>query len=260
MKFRVADSFDFIWLIGYPLLLYLCIQAAVEFYMETKIHTADRSYVLWAMLVSAVLTAFILGILYKKASGMSPGRGDLNWSAFGWAGITAVGSCILVNTLAAYFFSDLDTQAGAWIYECPFYLQLAVIGAAVPMAEELVFRGLGYMQMRTRLSFWQAAIASAVYFAIYHVNLIQGFYAFILGFIMAWLCEQYHSLRLSVWFHMAANISSIVITNLIPGEQDGGLPVWPKLLLSAGLVSVGIYKIREDVSKREIVIDSDSVL
>jgi len=258
----MKESLDFIWRIGYPLFLYLWISAAVEFVAGTGGDSGNGSHILIVMSVSAVLTAVILGILYKKTLIRLPVRVTPGLFTYVWVLSAAAGSCVFMNTIIAglSFFTKSDIQTGIWIYDCPLYLQLAAIGILVPLAEELVFRGMGYIQMRTRFTFIQAAVFSSVYFAVYHGNPAQAVYAFVLGFITAWICEQYGMLRLSVWFHISANISSIVITNLSARESTPDVPLWLKLIVSAVLTLAGIYKIREDVNKREIVNHCNSLL
>lgn len=192
------------------------------------------------------------GALWKRPA-LSP-------AVFLWAGAAGSGSCILLNFLIARidFLSDPYERAVIQLSGRPFCFRLAAAGIMIPVAEEMVFRGLGYMGLRKWLSFVQAALLSSIGFAVYHGNAAQGVYAFALGFLMAWLCEQYHSLGLSVWFHISANLSAVLLsqTAAVRSWYKG----WPVIMVSAGLVFIGLYKIREDVEKREIVIHSNSLL
>ena len=54
-------------------------------------------------------------------------------------------------------------------------------------------------------------------FALFHGNVVQGAYAFLIGLYFVWLYEAYHSLVLPVLAHAAANASSVLL------EQTGWL-------------------------------------
>ena len=56
-----------------------------------------------------------------------------------------------------------------------------------PIGEELIFRGVTMRLARRALPFWLANIFQAVMFGIFHMNWIQGIYAFALG-LSSWLC------------------------------------------------------------------------
>ena len=71
-----------------------------------------------------------------------------------------------------------------------YYLALTL--AAAPMMEEAVFRLGIYGLLRRKLRPKAAAFLSALAFGFYHGNMIQGIYAFLLGFVLAWveICGQ----------------------------------------------------------------------
>ena len=63
------------------------------------------------------------------------------------------------------------------------------------------------------MPFWPAALISAVLFGLYHGNLLQGVYAFLLGLVLAWLYERFQTLAAPWLFHAAANMTSIIAVN-----------------------------------------------
>ncbi|MCD7746245.1 MAG: CPBP family intramembrane metalloprotease [Lachnospiraceae bacterium] len=90
-------------------------------------------------------------------------------------------------------------------------MQLLGPGLLVPIAEELVFRGLCYTRMKTRLSVGQSVFFSALLFALYHGNPIQMIYAFPMALILALLYERGGTLTGPVLFHMGANLAAILL-------------------------------------------------
>ncbi|MCD8396044.1 MAG: CPBP family intramembrane metalloprotease [Lachnospiraceae bacterium] len=88
-------------------------------------------------------------------------------------------------------------------------MQLLGPGFLVPIAEELIFRGLVYKRMKTRLSVGQAVFFSALLFALYHGNPIQMIYAFPMALLLALLYDRDGSLAVPILFHMGANLTAI---------------------------------------------------
>lgn len=80
-----------------------------------------------------------------------------------------------------------------------------------PFAEEYIFRGLIYRSARTGFGFMPANIIQALLFALYHGNLIQGIYAFVLGLLLGYAAEYKKSMPEIVGLHMAVNISGIFV-------------------------------------------------
>ena len=91
-----------------------------------------------------------------------------------------------------------------------FYKEMAFIGGfdltLVPLWEETFFRGFVHNWLRNRLSFWPATLISAALFGIFHLNLVQGFAAFLLGLVLAWLYEKADSLWAPITLHVTNNL------------------------------------------------------
>lgn len=127
-----------------------------------------------------------------------------------------IAACVLVNTLirvsgiAGIFtgFSLVSEQ----FYRPPLWLQVCAMGVGIPLAEELVFRGLVFGTVRKNRSFGQAAVMSALLFGIYHGNVLQGAYGFFMGILLAWVMERRRTISAPVLMHMSANMTSVVMT------------------------------------------------
>lgn len=96
---------------------------------------------------------------------------------------------------------------------------ILLYGIVSPLAEETLFRGLLYNRMKQYFSKVWAMILSALFFGIYHGNLVQGLYGFILGMVMVWLYEMYGKWYVPVIFHGIVNISSWLLA-FIPVERE----------------------------------------
>ncbi len=81
-----------------------------------------------------------------------------------------------------------------------------------PLAEETAFRGLIYGRMRRYgMGFWLSAVISSLLFALYHMNLLQGIYAFIFGILLCLIYKKYGSLIMPMLMHAASNALSVVM-------------------------------------------------
>lgn len=96
----------------------------------------------------------------------------------------------------------------------PATLPLMALGAVllVPVAEELLYRGLLFQGLRTRLGRWPAIGLSGFFFGLLHVQwnslsgtllLLAAFYPF--GMWLAWLFDRRGTLITSVVCHVAYN-------------------------------------------------------
>lgn len=201
--------------------------------------------------IAAAFTAVLLLPLYrKKVSPIMTIRGSAKRAA-GLVVMVGVAACLLFNYLFMLvdFTSPSYQQTEAMLYAPDRVIQFVAIGILAPLTEELVFRGFGFLQMRKICTFAQAAIFSALCFGFFHGNIVQGVYGFCLGLVLALVLEVYHGIWIPVLLHMTANITSLLLTWLASGSgvNGGRLPALAMVLLSGLLMSIGIYKISEDI-------------
>ncbi len=104
------------------------------------------------------------------------------------------------------YFSNLTQEA---LLTSRLWVQILGPGLLVPVCEELIYRGLTYRRMRTRLKVWQAVLLSSLLFALIHGNVIQMLYAFPMAIILALLMEYGRSPAFPVLFHIGANLAAI---------------------------------------------------
>lgn len=92
------------------------------------------------------------------------------------------------------------------IYSCSLFSQVAACVVSAGLLEETLMRGLVYNRLKgfthnCRFSL----IGSALIFGIFHGNVVQGLFAFMMGLLFAWIYETYHSLIPAIVAHMAVN-------------------------------------------------------
>lgn len=88
---------------------------------------------------------------------------------------------------------------------------IATVGVLVPVAEELLFRGVLYSWLRQRWGMLPCTVISAALFAIAHANFRMALQIFITGVILALLYEYSRSVITPMLTHMAVNTISLAI-------------------------------------------------
>ena len=91
-------------------------------------------------------------------------------------------------------------------------LQAIGVCIAAPAAEEVIFRGMIFGRLKTILNVPISVFLSALIFALYHGNFLQGLYAGYLGILLAYAAEKKGGLKASVFIHSGANTAAFLLT------------------------------------------------
>ncbi|MBR6381063.1 MAG: HAD hydrolase-like protein [Lachnospiraceae bacterium] len=126
-------------------------------------------------------------------------------------------------------------QVAAEQYGCHFAVGLMVYGFITPAMEELLFRGIFHNSMQRWFSLRIAILVTAVIFAFYHGNVVQGGYAFLMGLLLSYVYEYFGSFLVPLAVHAGSNLVSYGMTAVI--GQNPKLVNWP-LALASLLVAV----------------------
>lgn len=135
-----------------------------------------------------------------------------------YAGIFLFGVifCVGMNCLAVMtnlaFASETYQETSQVLYSASFPVQILCLGFLVPVAEELMFRGVMFPRYKEQGSFLKAAVCSALLFSITHGNIVQLIYTFILGMFLAYVYEKYGSFKAPILLHIVANLTSLLLT------------------------------------------------
>ena len=99
---------------------------------------------------------------------------------------------------SAQYSGDMASAPPLWV---------SIVGGIIfaPLAEEVCFRGILQPFMVKWLTPPIGIVFTAFFFAMYHGNVEQGLYAFIMGIVLGFAAWKTESLASSVVLHMAAN-------------------------------------------------------
>ena len=118
-----------------------------------------------------------------------------------------------------------------------------------PITEEVLFRGVIYRRIRKLFGVRFAIVLSSIIFGLFHGNMVQFIYAFLVGLALAFVYERYGTLKAPMLFHIIANASSACAAPLL--ESPASMPAAVILLLASCLCLWNIdKKVQPPVEKR----------
>ena len=124
-----------------------------------------------------------------------------------------------------------------------------------PIGEELIFRGVTLRAAQRALPFWMANIFQALMFGCFHMNMIQGSYAFAAGLILGIICEKCGSIYYAIFFHIIFNFFGSVIgdrlSNALSNSPHGVAISIVYYILAIVIGIIGIFLLRKGISWRQ---------
>ena len=88
---------------------------------------------------------------------------------------------------------------------------LLLYGVVSPFVEEVIFRGFLYGRMRVYMPKVVAVLFSAVLFGVYHGNVVQGIYGFVMAVLYTLVYDKYKNFYLPVFMHSITNLVAYFI-------------------------------------------------
>lgn len=125
------------------------------------------------------------------------------------------------------------------------FLYMAVLA---PIAEELLCRGL---ILRTLMPYGKrmAIVGSAFLFAMFHGNILQTPFAFLVGLVLGYVAAEY-SVAWAMVLHMVNNlVLGDLLNRLFPDEMAASSVLWMILLVSAVWALVVLIRRRGEIAE-----------
>ena len=112
-------------------------------------------------------------------------------------------------------------------------------GLITPIAEELLFRGAiyGYLRRMTKLNI--AMILSSMLFGMYHMNMVQGIYGFLIGCLMVYAYEYFGDFKFAVAVHVISNVLALSISYIF--QSVAGIFNWGLCILFLALALGSLF-------------------
>ena len=252
-----------------PILLFLIIQLSVTLVIaffcgegwlpeEERITTSTAlSAVLGLAAVFACDRKMAIGTL-RRDNVMYTGRSTMTLIILSL--LLAVCLNIVLNALilssGVQKIDPLYQQAAQTFAEGSLPLQILAYGVLVPVAEESLFRGIVYSFFKSRFNgsaklHTAAVLLTSLVFAVYHGNLTQGLYAFLLSLAFCFVADC-GGLIMSIVLHVGVNLTSLIgeyiqrYQTLLTRPSEG----WP-LILIAVVFAAGLICLILKISKSQ---------
>ena len=148
-----------------------------------------------------------------------------------------IGMAVALNMLI--FLFNLNNEMA----DLNIYLAILSSGIIGPILEEILFRYVFLNRLRNFFTTRNAILLSSLVFALLHGDIITMIYAFIMGFIFAYVYVKYDNIKVSIMCHIGANTIVIFLTSF---------NIWILLLGLFG-VWISIYLILRD-NKRKVLV------
>lgn len=132
------------------------------------------------------------------------------------------------------------------------------IGIIAPISEELIFRGVLLNKAKVVLPIFWANVLQGFLFGLYHMNIIQGIYAFIIGMFLGSICIGFKSIYAAVVLHVIINLCGLLLGQMpINEEYQTPLVFSSFIIISIIGIICSMIMLKKDYTHEEEVIIGD---
>lgn len=219
---------------------------------------SDMTFNTIISIVWSVICTVFFGIwYYRSCGGHYKPEIKKNWHPLQLVGIvlmvpaTQFATSLLIGIISSIFPKWLEDyealmESAGMTGDIPVFMMIYSVCLA-PFSEELIFRGVTMRIARRALPFWFANLLQAFLFGVFHMNMLQGCYAFALGLILGYVCEKGGSIYHAILFHFLFNLwgtTSTWLSSLSEGLLGSLILFGVFVLLPLGFVLFqhGIHK------------------
>lgn len=210
-----------IWQVIFPIGMYYVVSSLVYFLLGLFIGNEPETYMMRQMLCGAC-TIPVTWSFYREIQKMEDvvyGREKtfinrrmvwnvvlslLTGAMFGVAVNNFIAMTPLIQASEGFYEANSSFFAGGIVFE--------LLGSClvIPIAEELLYRGVVFKRLRLLFGVLPAILLSALIFGLMHGNIVQLLYAGILGLLLAYLMQSTGKLYAPILGHIAANVMAVV--------------------------------------------------
>lgn len=175
----------------------------------------------WIIYILGEVITIVLALIYVFAMKISI-RKDMQYKPIGikdiimslLTGYLLIPMTMFLSSLTMLFSRNYLNTSMQGLMEYPYIVQIILVAVIPPLVEEFVFRGMFYGTYR-KCGIFKAALVSGIVFGIFHLNINQFAYAFVVGVVFAYMVEATGSIWASVCGHFAVNTYSITVTQIL---------------------------------------------
>ncbi|MBB6623681.1 CPBP family intramembrane glutamic endopeptidase [Clostridium gasigenes] len=225
--------------------------------MIAKQIMGNMNYILLASSITTILIFMLIYKLRKKKLSEELRFKKTKASNYGVALLLGV-SVYLFNigfisllSKAGLFKGSFDAleKNMSFMVESNIFLTILVVGIVAPFAEELLFRGIIYKTLSKSMSIPTVIIIQGVLFGIYHMNIVQGLYATLLGILFGYVTYKTKSLWPAIIMHMVNNTVSTIASSILGESLETVFSLIIVLSLGFAITAVGTVLIKRNNPK-----------
>lgn len=172
---------------------------------------------------------------------------------------------VSILSMSGLFQSSFDAmeESLSFVGSSNVLVSILVVGIVAPFTEELIFRGVILKTLNRSMSVTAAIIIQGVLFGVYHMNLVQGLYATLLGILFGYVTYKTKSLWPAIIMHMVNNTVSTIAPSVVGENLDSTLAVIMLLITGFTISFIGIVfiiknnKLTLENSNENVVIDNE---
>ncbi|MBE6148451.1 MAG: CPBP family intramembrane metalloprotease [Firmicutes bacterium] len=171
------------------------------------------------MPITIVLVIFIAGLIIKLDFKKSFKFNKFHFSKFFHSFMLYVGIYILANlviNIIGRLFPSIVTDYSlieSFLNFDNLVLAILVTALLPAIAEEILFRGVIFNSFNKKYGAMVAILVSALIFGVYHMNWLQGLFAFILGLSLAYVYLKSGSLFVPIILHFINNLIAVLVNH-----------------------------------------------
>lgn len=248
-----------------PIMWYLGVMLLVEAieYLIIAIYISDYNYNMVFNQINAhqevtglIAAMIMIAVLFgrRKQNGLKISK-NIN---FLYINIPLLGivACIAISSIISLVMQGQTEPVSSR------YMPLTILatGICMPIAEEMIFRGLIYERMRSTLGASISAFISSILFAILHSGKEQAMYALAFGLIAVLVYEMYdRNILSSIILHISANVTAIIFNSIGFNQEKTKFVITTIIMLVLTVIllfiisifSRGLINIRESDKGKE---------
>lgn len=173
----------------------------------------------WGMVLFPIIFYFLITKSPIKETLMLRKISPLNAVMSAGIAVLIIPLLSLVNVISQFFVENMISDAVMEIANKPLWLSLLLMAATPALLEEISMRGIitsNYRKQRVLTT----CLISGFFFGMFHMNINQFLYAFVMGLFMCFVVHVTGSLFSSMIMHFVINASSLTLAKFVLFMQE----------------------------------------
>lgn len=188
---------------------------------------SSSSFIIWLSMLCSIASLCIFGFWYRKKLARQQERTAARYAinlrmilalfllALGLQYVTAYVTSFVGAVRPDWMRAYQDLMNSVSFDETVSPIMAFYACLIAPVSEELIFRGITLGYAKKAMSAAAAICLQAVLFGIFHMNMIQGIYAGLIGLFLGYLCETGGTVLIAMLFHAFFNFCGTFFNSIL---------------------------------------------